>query len=103
MTDTAVEWLLTGDVSIQYQVHRYLLESDEDVSSSLQERIALEGWGLPFSCLPTSQWAMGELLLPAKMDQHALHTIGFAQSGSLSIYSCLPGNGFTAVHGLHGY
>lgn len=58
MTDTTVEWLLTGDVSIQYQVHRYLLESDEDVSSSLQERIASKGWGSHFlACQhPNGQW-----------------------------------------------
>lgn len=58
MTDTTVEWLLTGDVSIQYQVHRYLLESDEDVSSSLQERIVSEGWGSHFlACQhPNGQW-----------------------------------------------
>ena len=37
-----IEWLLQGDVSIQYQVHRDLLGKDR---KDLQERIAHEGWG----------------------------------------------------------
>ncbi len=37
-----ISWLLTGDVAIQYQVHRDLLGNDR---SDLQERIAHEGWG----------------------------------------------------------
>lgn len=38
-------WLLEGDVSIQYQVHRDLLESER---SDLRARIATEGWGAQF-------------------------------------------------------
>lgn len=37
-----IDWLLTGDVSIQYQVWRDLLGSDK---KKLQIRIANEGWG----------------------------------------------------------
>lgn len=37
-----IDWLLEGDVSIQYQVHRDLLDSEQ---RQLQERIATEGWG----------------------------------------------------------
>jgi hypothetical protein len=40
-----IEWLLEGDVSIQYQVHRDLLAVKRE---DLQERIALEGWGARF-------------------------------------------------------
>ena len=40
-----LEWLLSGDVSIQYQVHRDLLNSEQ---KHLQERIAKEGWGAAF-------------------------------------------------------
>jgi hypothetical protein len=40
-----IDWLLQGDVSIQYQVHRDLLENDR---KELQERIAHEGWGKQF-------------------------------------------------------
>jgi hypothetical protein len=40
-----IDWLLEGDVSIQYQVHRDLLETDKP---DLQERIATEGWGAQF-------------------------------------------------------
>ena len=39
------EWLLEGDPSIQYQVWRDLLGSDK---TKLQDRIAIEGWGLKF-------------------------------------------------------
>lgn len=40
-----IEWLLEGDVSIQYQVHRDLLGNDR---IDLQNRIAYEGWGKHF-------------------------------------------------------
>lgn len=40
-----IDWLLQGDVSIQYQVHRDLLGADK---RALQNRIALEGWGRQF-------------------------------------------------------
>ncbi len=40
-----IDWLLEGDVSIQYQVHRDLLENERP---DLQERIAVEGWGAQF-------------------------------------------------------
>lgn len=37
-----IEWLLEGDVSIQYQVHRDLLKVEQ---KDLQKRITSEGWG----------------------------------------------------------
>lgn len=40
-----IEWLLKGDVSIQYQVHRDLFSSE---STRLRQRIAKEGWGARF-------------------------------------------------------
>ena len=40
-----LKWLLDGDVSVQYQVHRDLLNSEK---SQLRERIAHEGWGAAF-------------------------------------------------------
>jgi hypothetical protein len=40
-----IDWLLEGDVSIQYQVHRDLLG---DEKPELRERIAREGWGGKF-------------------------------------------------------
>ncbi len=40
-----LEWLLEGDVSIQYQVHRDLLDSDQE---HLREQIAQSGWGARF-------------------------------------------------------
>jgi len=43
--DNLLEWLLKGDVSIQYQVHRDLLGIE---NTSLRERIATEGWGAKF-------------------------------------------------------
>ena len=43
--DRILKWLLSGDVSIQYQVHRDLLDSDKE---QLRNRISTEGWGARF-------------------------------------------------------
>lgn len=53
-----IQWLLIGDVSIQYQVYRDLLGSNKP---SLRKRIAKEGWGKQFlSCrLKTGHWGCG--------------------------------------------
>jgi hypothetical protein len=40
-----IDWLLEGDVSIQYQVYRDLLATEKP---DLQGRIATEGWGAQF-------------------------------------------------------
>lgn len=45
MTDAIIDWLLQGDVSVQYQVHRDLLAGDRP---DLQDQIAREGWGAQF-------------------------------------------------------
>jgi hypothetical protein len=43
--DQLLAWLLEGDVSIQYQVHRDLLATEKP---TLRDRIATEGWGARF-------------------------------------------------------
>jgi len=43
-----IEWLLNGDISIQYQVYRDLLKINKP---GLQERISTEGWGKEFLSL----------------------------------------------------
>lgn len=50
-----LDWLLYGDVSIQYQVHRDLLNEE---LPDLQSRIAEEGWGARFLAkrLPNGHW-----------------------------------------------
>jgi len=56
MDDQAlIEWLLTGDASIQYQTRRDLLNINDTV---LQARIATEGWGAQFLALrkPDGNW-----------------------------------------------
>ncbi len=52
-----IEWLLEGDVSIQYQVHRDLLATERP---DLQERIATEGWGANFLAArkPNGHWGL---------------------------------------------
>lgn len=40
-----IEWLLQGDVSIQYLTKKYLLNEDEKNLKNLRKRIATEGWG----------------------------------------------------------
>ncbi len=43
-----IDWLLSGDVSIQYAVHKYLLHTKEEELLKLQECIAEEGFGKQF-------------------------------------------------------
>jgi hypothetical protein len=52
-----IDWLLEGDVSIQYQVHRDLLSDDR---KDLQNRIAVEGWGARFLSRrrPDGHWGL---------------------------------------------
>lgn len=45
MNQEVIEWLLEGDVSVQYLVNRDLLETDEHKLSELQQRIVTEGFG----------------------------------------------------------
>ena len=56
--DRVIEWLLEGDVSIQYQTRRDLCGSDD---ASLQARIATEGWGKAYLDLmnPDGSWGRG--------------------------------------------
>ena len=51
-----LDWLLGGDVCIQYQVRRDLLNSDR---GSLRKRIATEGWGAGFLSLRRSDGHWG--------------------------------------------
>jgi hypothetical protein len=46
-----IDWLLEGDVSIQYQTRRDLLGEKAAVLKSLQGRIIKEGWGTRFLSL----------------------------------------------------
>ena len=50
-----IEWLLEGDVSIQYQVHRDLLGIEQ---LDVRERIATDGWGARFLSFrqPEGHW-----------------------------------------------
>lgn len=40
-----INWLLQGDVSVQYNTHKKLLLSTEKKTTALQKRIATDGWG----------------------------------------------------------
>ena len=53
-----IAWLLEGDVAIQYQVHRDLLD---EIRPDLQARIATEGWGARFLSLRKEEghWGRG--------------------------------------------
>jgi hypothetical protein len=47
--DTGImAWLMAGDVAIQYQVCRDLLQGEVTRTKSLQEKIAEQGWGARF-------------------------------------------------------
>ena len=58
MNPEVIRWLLAGDVSIRYQVHRDLL--DQDIPA-LQSRIAQEGWGSQYLRFrnPDGSWGRG--------------------------------------------
>lgn len=52
-----LNWLLSGDLAIQFQVHRDLLDT---ARPDLQKRIATEGWGAQFLSKqrPDGHWGM---------------------------------------------
>lgn len=55
ITDPVIQWLLEGDVSIQFQVYRDLLKSPQE---DLRHQIATQGWGqiLLSKRLPNGHW-----------------------------------------------
>jgi hypothetical protein len=63
-----INWLLEGDVSIQYQVYRDLLKTDK---LELKEQISKIGWGARFLALRNSngQWGM-DFYLPKWTSTH---------------------------------
>ncbi len=52
-----IAWLLEGDISIQYQVHRDLLATEKP---HLRDRIATEGWGAQFLSFRKSEGHWGQ-------------------------------------------
>ena len=46
--NTIIDWLLQGDVSLQYLTHKYLLNPEENHLRNLQARIESKGWGKQF-------------------------------------------------------
>jgi len=56
-----IQWLLSGDVSIQYQVHRDLLRSSNQKLKSYQQHIPTDGWGSRFlkARRPDGHWGKG--------------------------------------------
>jgi len=57
--EAILDWLLQGDVSIQYLTKKYLL-NEKDLNY-LRKRIATEGWGKKFldARMPTGHWGNG--------------------------------------------
>jgi hypothetical protein len=53
---TLIDWLLEGDVSIQYQVYKDLLKIEKP---DLKERISTEGWGAKYLSLRKSDGNWG--------------------------------------------
>jgi hypothetical protein len=52
-----IAWLLEGDISLQYQVHRDLLKTEKP---NLRGRIATEGWGAQFLSFRQSEGHWGQ-------------------------------------------
>lgn len=61
ISDKTKNWLLSGDVSIQYQVHRDLLDTEIPELKKLQTSIESEGWGARFMSFrrPDGHWGQG--------------------------------------------
>jgi hypothetical protein len=71
--DELIDWLLAGDVAIQYQVRRDLLDEERP---DLQARIAVEGLGCAVPGCSPSRRPLGPGVLPAQVDLDALHAAG---------------------------
>jgi hypothetical protein len=57
-----IKWLLEGDIAIQYQVHKKLLETDSSVLFDLKQRMHQEGYGKKYLELRnpyTFKWGNG--------------------------------------------
>jgi hypothetical protein len=66
-----IEWLLDGDVSIQYLTKKYLLNEDENILQNLRKRIADEGWGKRFLDARNSNGHWGvDFYLPKWISSH---------------------------------
>ena len=57
--DKIFEWLLEGDISIQYQTRKYLMEEPLEYLVPLRRRISEEGWGTVFLSKrnPSGHWS----------------------------------------------
>jgi hypothetical protein len=57
-----IDWLLAGDSAIIYQIHRDLLQSDDEILLGLQGQIHKSGWGAEFLSkrdTQTGMWGKG--------------------------------------------
>jgi hypothetical protein len=56
--ETLINWLMSGDVSLQYLTAKYLLNRPEEELKALRKRIASEGWGKGFleARKPSGHW-----------------------------------------------
>lgn len=68
-----IHWLLEGDVSIQYQTYRDLLDQDKP---RLRNKINSEGWGLKFLSKRHKNAYWGQSFYQPKWIS-TLHLIGF--------------------------
>ena len=77
MDKALLDWLMTGDVSVAYQVARDLLGEDR---AALRARIPAEGWGRAVARCPPSRRTLGAGFLLPEMDLDPLHPARSAQS-----------------------
>ncbi|MGM0446371.1 MAG: hypothetical protein ACQEQH_08165 [Bacillota bacterium] len=61
-----IEWLLKGDPSIKYQLHRDLLDTDRKKLERLQQDIAENGWGHKLISKQGDNWIWGNGLYSPK-------------------------------------
>ena len=72
ITKLILSWLLDGDVAIQYQVYRDLLDKNKP---GLRKRIQTEGWGLRFlQCRQSNGHGEGGFINPSG-HPHIIHSL----------------------------
>lgn len=69
--NSIIEWLLQGDVSIQYLTKKYLLNEEKKELEKLRKRIVIEGWGKAFldQRKETGHWGV-DFYLPKWINSH---------------------------------
>jgi hypothetical protein len=106
-TEPTMSWLLSGDPSVCWQAHAYLIESSPNTVKGEQTKVAEEGWGAALLALqaPDGSWG-GGLYNPKWTSTHytllALRRLGLARDDAQATKAALLllDKGFRHDHGM---